>query len=259
MRIGNKMIRVVVLLLLLLTAQIAVAQQYSGMSGLIQTPSADMDSAGVARIGAHFLNKHFTPDHRYWYYDGKKYNTADFYISLTPFSWVELGFTLTLFRHKANQSEHPNDKDGYNTKDRYFSIKFLPLKEGKWYPAVAIGATDFLSSNPFKGTSNTSVNGFWRNYYIALTKHLDLRRHELGATVAYRYYLAKYNHKWQGVTAGVTYRPAFARNFRAIVEWTGCDVNIGIDCVLWRHLMLQASLQNGKWPSAGLAYVVDLF
>lgn len=38
------------------------AQQYTGMSGLIHVPSADMDKAGEIRIGAHFLNKNFTPD-----------------------------------------------------------------------------------------------------------------------------------------------------------------------------------------------------
>lgn len=259
----SKLIKTLVLAAMLFASQYAIAQQYTGMSGLIHTPSAEMDSAGVARIGAHFLNKHFMPNHKYWYCDGKKYNTGDFYISITPFSWVELGFTMTLFKHKANP-ERPNDKDGYNSKDRYFSIKFQPLKEGKWYPAVAIGANDFLSSgsifaNPFDKQDDNSVNSFWRNYYIALTKHLDLNMHQLGATVAYRYYTGVYNHCWQGVTAGITYRPTFARNFRAIVEWTGCDVNFGIDCVLWRHLMIQASLQNGKWPSAGLAYVVDLF
>ena len=33
------------------------AQQYTGMSGLIHVPSADMDDAGAARVGIHFLNK----------------------------------------------------------------------------------------------------------------------------------------------------------------------------------------------------------
>lgn len=251
-------------MLLLAGLMSAEAQQYTGMSGLIHVPSAEMDSAGVARIGAHFLNRHFTPGHRYWHYEGKKYDTGDFYLSLTPFSWMELGFTITLLKHKAadegwaGSAANGPDKSGYNRKDRYFSIKFRPLKEGRWYPAIALGANDFLSSSPFSSNSSDN-NGFWRNYYIAATKHLDINRHRLGATIAYRYFTGYYNHRWQGVTGGVTYRPSFAENFRAIVEWTGCDLNIGIDCLLWKHLLLQASLQRGRWPSAGAAYVIDLF
>lgn len=59
----------------------ASAQLYTGLSGLINTPSADMNEEGTARIGGYFMNKHFTPDDdgRYGFiYDGEKYNTVDF-------------------------------------------------------------------------------------------------------------------------------------------------------------------------------------
>lgn len=248
--------RILLLAMILISVASVGAQQYTGMSGLIHVPSAEMDSAGDARLGAHFLNGKFTPDHRYWKFDGKKYNTCDFYLSLTPFKWMEIGYTMTLFKHTSNGE---GDKSGYNRKDRYVSIKFRPLEEGKYWPAVAIGANDFLTSSPLKGNDTGSGNGFWRNYYIALTKHFDIRGHEIAPTLCYRYFPAGYNHKWRGVVGGVTYRPAFARNWRAIVEWTGCDINAGIDCLLWRHLLLQASLQNGRWPSAGVCYLVNLF
>ena len=75
------------------------AQQYTGMSGLIHVPSADMDKAGEIRIGAHFLNKNFTPDRGFNY--GGKYNTLSHYLSITPFSWMEIGYTCTLQKGKA--------------------------------------------------------------------------------------------------------------------------------------------------------------
>lgn len=68
---------------------IASAQQYTGMAGLVQVPSADMDGDGIARIGIHFLNKTFTPDGTFDY-DGEKYNTASYYLSITPFHWLEI-------------------------------------------------------------------------------------------------------------------------------------------------------------------------
>lgn len=235
----------------------AAAQQFTGIEGLIHVPSAEMDSAGDARIGMHFLNHKFTPNSTQWMYEGKKYDTGNLYFALTPFKWVSVAYTMTLFKHTADPND-PDDKSGYNRKDRYFSVKFRPLEEGKWWPAVAIGSNDCLTSKPFK-SNKTGGNGYWRNYYIAATKHLDVKGHEFGATAAYRYYTGDYNHRWNGLVGGVTYRPAFARNLRAIVEWTGSEVNFGIDCLLWKHLMLQASLQDGRYPSGGICYKVNLF
>ena len=71
-----------------------IAQQYTGMSGLIHVPSADMDESGVARVGAHFLNREFTPDVGFDY-EGK-YHTISHYLSITPFRWMEIGYTCTL-------------------------------------------------------------------------------------------------------------------------------------------------------------------
>lgn len=243
-------------LMALLSIYVCYAQQYTGMSGMIHVPSAEMDTAGDARIGFHILNKHFTPDQPGWYYEGKKYNTADFYMSLTPFKWMELGYTMTLFKVETDKV---GDKSGYTRKDRYISLKLRPLEEGRYWPAVAVGANDFLTSSPLKSNTNGAGNGFWRNYYIAVTKHFGLRGHELATTVAYRHFVSAFNHKWNGVVGGVTYRPAFAKNWRAIAEWSGCDVNLGIDCLLWRHLLLQASLQDCKYPSGGICYKVNLF
>lgn len=55
------------------------AQQYTGLSGLIHVPSAEMNAEGDARIGIHFLNKHFTPGHLFSY-EGNKYNTFSYYL-----------------------------------------------------------------------------------------------------------------------------------------------------------------------------------
>ena len=38
------------------------AQQYTGLSGLLHVPSAEMNHEGDAFIGLHFLNKAMTPD-----------------------------------------------------------------------------------------------------------------------------------------------------------------------------------------------------
>lgn len=244
----------------------AKAQQYTGMTGLIHTPSAEMNKEGTARVGTHFLNKEFTPDA----FDFKgKYHTADYYLSITPFSWVEVAYTCTLqknYRRDGNANIIGNETR-YYYQDRYFSIKLRPLKEDKWWPAIAVGTNDPIGTDSDQGTEREGekpTNGdgksqYFANYYIAATKHIEIRQHELGIHVAYRHWKRDYNSKWNGVVGGITYRPSFYKPLRIIAEYTGNEVNVGADCLLWKHLLLQASLQDGKYFSGGVCFQMNLF
>ena len=251
------MIRRIAIALVLLVATLgAAAQQYTGMSGLIHVPDADMDSAGDARIGMHYLDRHMLPD-RSFVFQGKPYNTIDAYLSITPFSWVEVGFTMTFFRKLMYNGHESHWKN-----DRYFSVKFQPLREkkGKWWPSIAVGSNDFVSSGLTVHTNPESGNNYFRNFYVAATKHFEPRGHDIGVTLAYRYYTQNYARKWNGVVGAVTYRPRFFRPLRGILEYAGGgQVNFGVDCLLWKHLLIQASLQRFKYFSGGVCYVVNLF
>lgn len=242
------------------------AQQYTGVTGLIHAPSAEMNKEGNIRIGAHYMDKHFTPDA--FNFNGK-YNTADYYLSVTPFSWVELAYTCTLQKNyrRDGHSNIISNETRYYYQDRYFSIKIRPLQEGKWWPAIAIGANDPFGTLGNKGTENDNEapkNGdgkseYFCNYYIAASKHLTLKNHVFGIHAAYRHWKRDYNKKWNGLVGGITYRPSFARNLRAIAEYTGNEVNVGADCLLWRHLLLQAVLQDGRYFSGGICFQTNLF
>lgn len=235
----------------------AAAQLYTGLSGLINTPSADMNKEGDARIGCYFMNKHFTPDDNGTYgfiYDGKKYNTMDFYLSLTPFRWLELGYTFTLQKSLLEGYDQPK----YNQKDRYFSIKLNPLREGKYHPAIAIGSNDFIGSPAKRHAQGGSGAGYFCNYYIAATKHFKPGKNDIGVHLAYRYCPTVFSEKWEGVVGGITFQPSFQKNLRAIAEYTGDDINIGFDWLLWKHLLIQSSLQNGKYLSGGICFQMNL-
>lgn len=245
-------LRMTVLWLLVLALPLGAAgQQYTGMSGLIHTPSADMDPEGVARIGGHFLNRAFTPDATFQDGDGK-YHTGDFYLSVTPYKWVEVGYTFTLRKRGQNYFGEGTGKVGYYGKDRYISVKFRPLEEGKWWPAIALGANDPI-------TTAGEGNAPFGNFYVAATKHFDFSGHRLGLHAAYRYWRRDYNSKWTGPTGALTYSPPFDHNrCRLIAEWTGADVNVGLDYLLFGRVLLQLCLQNGKYFSGGLCYCVNL-
>ncbi len=239
------------LLLLLGSCLTLNAQQYAGMSGLLHVPSAEMNREGDARMGVHFINKQLMP---IGFYEGAKiYHSFDYYLAITPFSWLELSYVCTLMQGK----EHEGDIGNYDRKDRYFALKLRPLKEGKWWPAIAVGFNDFWDSRANLSGEGTEL--FFGNWYIAASKHIDLGGHELGAHLAYRDYRRDDNAHWEGVTGGLTYRPAFAKNWRLIAEYAGEDIHVGMDCLLWKHLLLQVSLQQGKYLSGGICYQLNLF
>ena len=251
-----KTLRIIAVLLAVIVTPSVSAQLYTGLSGLIHTPSAEMNEEGTARIGGYFLNSHFTPD-KGFAYKGEKYNTADFYLSIVPFSWVEVAYTFTLMKSLTAGYDHPK----YNEKDRNFSVKLRPLKEGKYWPAVVIGGHDVIGSparwenEKYAGTGSA----FFCNYYAVATKHFMLGGQRIGANMAYRYYRNAWSRKWTGLVGGVTWQPSFIPSLRAIAEYTGDGINVGADCLLWKHLFVQVTLQDGRYFSGGACYQVNLF
>lgn len=225
------------------------AQEYTGITGMMHVPTAEMAPAGTARIGGFFLNREFISDQFVLKDTDTKYHTFNYFLAIAPFSWVELSYVCTALKfHKNADIEQPI---GYYGKDRHFCVKLRPLKEGRYWPALAIGTQD-------PTLSDRTTNDYFSNFYVAASKHVDLKGHELGVHLTYRYYWSDFNVKWQGVVGGITYRPAFAPNTRAMLEYTGDDVNVAVDCYLWRLLFLQAGLQNGKYFSGGLMLRIQL-
>jgi len=232
------------------------AQFYTGMSGLIHVPSADTYDEGDLRVGTYFLNKNFTPE-RGFSYGSEKYNTMDFYISVTPFWWVEMSYAFTLMKSQQGGADKPR----YNAKDRYMSIKFTPLRESGYIPAVSVGANDFLSTLNLSDTrcGSDDKSEYFCNYYVAVTKHVDIKSQRIGVTVAYRRFADDANDRWNGLVGGLTWRPGFAPDGRLTVEWDGCRINAGIDYLLWRHLSMQAAMVDCRYFTGGLCYKVNLF
>lgn len=247
--------RIILILSLLLSAGVLKAQFYTGMSGLIHVPSADVYTEGDLRVGTYFLNKHFTPSEAF-IDGGGRYNTMDFYLSVTPFRWLELGYAFTLMKNR-----HPGySKSSYNSKDRYISLKLTPFREGKYLPSISVGANDIFSTFSLRGDGyEDRKSEYFNNYYIAVTKHIDIRRWQLGATLSYRRFKRHGNDRWNGLVGGLTVSPSFARDGRLIAEWDGCRVNVGIDWLLFRRIALQAAMIDCRYFSGGLAYRVNLF
>lgn len=227
-----------------------IAQQALGTQGLIHVPTADMDSAGVARIGAQYVPKEMIPDKIML--DGEKYNSFTNYLSITPFSWIEIGYGYTLMKFHKNKVK--SNKVGFYAKDRYFSLLLRPLKEGKYWPSVVIGGNDVLGSRD----SGESSSYYYRNFYIAATKHWEVFDQTVGTHLAYRKWKRDYNHKWNGLVGGITIQPSFYKQLRLIGEWDGTEVNIGADCRVFKVLQLQCGLIDCKHFTGGVCLCLNL-
>ena len=228
----------------------ASAQFEFGMAGMIHVPTAEFDTVGVARVGAQYVPKAIMPDGMKC--DGEKFNSMTNYLTITPFWWIEVGYGYTLWRLHRNKDE--NEPTGFYAKDRYFSLALRPLREGRWWPSVAIGGNDIWGSRD----GGMSVSNFYRNWYMALSKHFMLGKQRIGTHVAYRTWKRKYNQKWNGLVGGVTFQPSFYPKMRLMAEWSGNEVNIGVDCRVFKYIMLQTALVDCKHFTGGLCIYIPL-
>lgn len=233
-----------IFVLFLLSVLCASAQDYNGLTGLLQVPSAETDSAGTFRGGGSFLHKEFVPAQM------PNKNTFNYYVGLTAWKWLEMSYAASLlYMHKDGDA---NEKMGYYNEDRRVNVKVMPLYEGRWWPAIAVGMDDVGRFDRIK--SGRNGNNYYQNIYITGTKFFNIRGYELGAHLTYRYYSSIKNKDRRGMAGGITLRPAFYRPLRIVGEWDGVGVNVGADVLLWRHLFLQAALVHGRGFMGGVSY-----
>lgn len=158
------------------------AQRLIGSGGLMNVPSADMSPAGTFEGGAAVLQSRMTDD-RFDYYTGL------YYISFTPFSFVEATFRETL--RKTCKSAW-DQRRGFYQQDRSTTIRLRPLRETRegWWPSVVIGVNDIYSDHGkseyaavygvvtrhfgLKGVATAFETSLWRGNRITLQPVLPL-------------------------------------------------------------------------------------
>lgn len=217
------------------------AQALRGTSGLLHAPSADMQKIGTFMVGGNVLD--VGPLDFYWSRDEDRY-TYDYYINVTVFPFLEVGYTCTLNYATPGSTYWPPQTWGHHTnQDRSFNTRVRLWKEGwfKWWtPQIVLGLDDFLSHMNHGGgqivfdPSNTQSRHFTR-YYIAASKHLDFENvGSLGVHLGVAYHLKR---NFYGPTAGATFRFALPENnkwikalngLELIAEYDARTVNVGI-------------------------------
>lgn len=235
----------------------ANAQTILGNTGLLNSPTADMQESGTFICGATYLPKSFLDSFH-------NYETGMYYFNLTPLSWVEVTFRETLakgrqhiYREDGTLNENGQmvygGKTGYYFQDRSYTVRLRPLreKEGKWWPSVVIGSNDPWSDNG---------GSFYSCVYGVVTKHLGIKGiGNFGFTAGY----AKPIHEnddygewkaYKGVFGGVGYTPAFWDKMMISAEYDTQGVNIGANVQLFNHWNIYACERDFKKVSFGMSY-----
>lgn len=222
-------------MLLIIVSYIPVhAQTVIGTTGMMNVPTADMRPAGTFDGGASFIQKELLYK--------KDYNTFLYYVSFTPFSWVEMTLRETLIKTRKSSTD---PKMGFYQQDRSLSIRLRPLKEGKYWPAVVVGSNDFYSDH---GASQYAC------VYGVLSKHVPVKAFgTFEATLGYARHL-KSGTTYDGVMGGLSFAPQFCPDIRIMGEYDSEGYNVGLGAFLFRHLNITCFTREFKGINATLSY-----
>lgn len=266
--------KLLLILCIIVSCMRAHAQYVYGTTGLLHMPTADMQQDKTFLFGGSYLDIAATPKH--W-----GYHTFNYYINITIFPWLEIGYTCTL--HKAEHGNYywPQYVWGkYCNQDRSFHGRLRIWKEGwwkNWTPQIVIGAND-PSTNDMLGDPNkdnfgiTSVssvgNGHWNRYYIAATKHINFKSiGDLGIHVAY-VYNKRIDYHLDGPCIGANFRfnlpsevfwKKALNGLNLMAEYDSRTINVGTSYSLWKdYINIITELTECEHFSGGLQFKIPL-
>ena len=238
----------------------ASAQFTYGTTGLLHAPSADMQKDKTFMFGGGYLNNDATPSR--W-----SYNTWNYYLNITFFPWLEIGYTCTIFDEWAR-----GGKVYMKNQDRSFHGRLRLWKEGwwkSWTPQIVAGVNDVTTGS---GGDYTDMavegdgNGFFNRYYVAATKHIEW--HGKWGVHAGAVYNRRYKDHLKGVTFGVDYRFALpetsllnrlVNGINLIAEYDSKYMNIGGRYSVWKdRIHFVGELRDYRHPSVGMYFTIPL-
>lgn len=182
-------------------ADIAYGQFTYGTTGLLHMPTADMQRDKTVMTGASYLDVAAAPGE--W-----SYNTWNYYLNLTIFPWLEVGYVCTLLKMAVPELQLHNK---FRNQDRHFAVRLRLWKESwwkPWTPQVVLGTNDPGMSSHSNGFGSASVTGndYWNRYYLAMSKHFSWKKvADIGVHVAYLYNRRELNH-YNGLVIGANLR-----------------------------------------------------
>lgn len=274
--------RVILLFLFAVSFSCIYSQVLRGTTGLLHAPTAVMEKDKTFKIGGNILA--LTPLH---YADfGREVNkTYNYYLNVTLFPWLEVGYICTLNYAKHGSHYFPPKSWGkYTNQDRAFSVRLRAWKEGwwrPWTPQIVFGADDATSHVSYGGGDvefGSGMNNYFTRFYFATTKHFDLiGSGQLGAHFGFCMGRGVWDEHYNRPSAGVNFRlglpedkswTKLVNGLNLMAEYDARTINVGGeyslplsykkngDEALSLHAI--AELNDGKYMSGGIQLKVHL-
>ena len=258
------------ILLSVFSGQKLLAQYKSGTTGLLQMPTADMQQDKTFLFGGGILSPQIIPSQEWW----GNYHTPNYYINITFFPWLEVGYNCVLVKAKPGIYHWvPSTYGKFVNQDRSFHGRLRLWKEGwwkEWTPQIVLGLNDPTSGSWEGGSSSSDhkYNGFFCRYYIAATKHFDFKGvGNLGVHAAY-VYNERQDYHLNGPCIGANFQlglPAesfwkkAANGLNVMAEYDSRTINVGASYSIWKdHINIIAEMTECKYFSGGIFFKVHL-
>ena len=222
-----------VICILSLAVPVVKSQPIAGTTGLLNTPSAQMQQDGTFMLGANYLPDIITPE-------PFNYNTGNYYLNITFLPFIEINYKMTLF--KVNNR--------YNHQDRSFALRMRLLEENHILPSLVVGANDVY-------TSSEKGNQHFGAMYTVVTKHFMLSENKLGITIGYGFVPFR-NNRYVGLFGGISFSPYFFNQLNLMAEYDSDHFNVGGSLLIAKHLNLVTFSCNLKDIVGGIAYKIYL-
>lgn len=275
--------------LIMLCISIPVKSQFMyGTTGLIHSPTADMQRDKTFMLGGSFINHNAAPGT--WSLRSYPYHTFNYYINITIFPWLEVGYNMILNKGVPNSSYWPEQTwDKFVNQDRSFHGRLRLWKEGMWMawtPQIVFGANDPTTHSSYGGGSisvNTDdedgKNNYLTRWYLAATKHFDFTGIGiLGIHGSYIWGRAKGEPKYKHYSAGLNFQFTLQNDtfwWKNAVNGINimaeiCPkpispteskqaINIGLGYKIWKdHINLVMEMNECKYLMGGVYFKVHL-
>ena len=270
----DKKILLVLLFPFLTYAADLKAQFMYGTTGMLQMPTAEMQRDKTFMIGGGMLNPEIIPSKEWW----GNYYTFNYYINITIFPWLEIGYDCVLVKAKPDIFHWvPSTYGKFVNQDRSFHFRLRAWKEGwwkPWTPQIVLGAND-PGSHEQTGGGNIVFDNVGENtnhltrFYLAATKHFTFEKWgTLGVHASVIQFDGLDFDNDHGVTVGVNYRfqrPADSfwnkalNGLNLMGEYYDGVWNVGANYSAWKdRINVVAALYDGRYWSVGMYFKVCL-
>ena len=228
-------LQVLTILIILLADYSVYSQTIGGITGLLNTPSAQMQEDGTFMMGVNYLPDIITPE-------PFNYDTGNYYFNITFLPFLEVSYKMTLFSNGGK----------YNQQDRSIALRGRLIKERHFIPSVVVGANDIHTSSSGRG------NQYFGSMYLVATKGLIWNKNKLDLTMGYSCASFRHNN-YVGLFGGLSYSPCFFNQLNLMAEYDSNHINIGSSLLVLKHLHLVAFICDFKKDIVGgISYKVFL-